>query len=306
MKRSRILTWLSVLIALLAALAAGVGLIFQDGGSSFAFTTLRGQVVQIAGQGLYRYDSIATAAQARGQDVVTLFLGIPLLVFALWLARRGSLRGQVLLTGTLGYFLYTYMSMAFLAAYNPLFLVYVALFSSSLFAFVQALTSIDRHLLPAHFSAHLPRRSIAVFFFTVGGFLLLMWVGLIVPPLLEGHAPLALESTTTLVIQAMDLGILVPVAVMTGVLLLRRAPLGYLLASVLLIKFFTYGTAVTAMAVGELLAGVTLTAIVLVGFPLLTCTGIGLTIALLRNLSDAEPLHMPTPEAQQVPATVVR
>ena len=305
MKPSRLLTWLSALIALLAAFAAGIGLFWQGGGSSFAFTTLRGQVVQIAGQGLYHYDTIATAAQARGQDVVTLFLGVPLLVCALWLARRGSLRGQLLLTGTLGYFLYTYMSMAFLSAYNPLFLVYVALFSSSFFAFVQALTSIDRHRLPAHFSSHLPRRSIAVFFFTVGGFLLLMWMGLIVPPLLEGQAPQALESTTTLVIQAMDLGILVPVAVMSGVLLLRRAPLGYLLASVLLIKFFTYGTAVTAMAVGELLAGVTLTAIVLVGFPLLTCIGIGLTIALLRTLSDAAPLRLPTPEAQQVPATVV-
>ncbi len=287
MKRSSTLTWLSVLIALLAALAAGIGLFWQDRGSAFAFMTVHGQTVQIAGQGVYHYDSIATAAQERGQDVVTLFLAVPLLVFALLLARRGSLRGQLLLTGTIGYFLYTYLSMAFLTAYNPLFLVYVALFSSSLFAFVLAFTSIVRKDLPAHFSLHLPRRSMAVFFFTVGGFLLLMWLGLIAPPLLQGQPPQALENMTTLVIQAMDLGILVPVTMLSGALLLRRAPLGYLLASVVLIKFFTYGTAVTAMAVGELLAGVELSLVVVVGFPLLTLIGMGLTVVLLRNLSNA-------------------
>jgi hypothetical protein len=291
MNRSSTLTWLSALIALLAAIAAGIGLFWQDGGSSFAFTTPHGQAVQIAGQGLYCYDSIATAAQERGQDAVTLFLGIPLLVFALWLSRRGSLRGQLLLTGTLGYFLYTYMSMAFLTAYNQLFLIYVALFSSSLFAFVLAFTSLDMKELPAHFSPHLTRRSIAGFFFTVGSFLLLMWLGLIVSPLLQGQAPQGLENMTTLVIQAMDLGILVPISFLTGTLLLQRVPLGYLLASVVLIKFFTYGTAVTAMAVGELLSGVELSIIVMVGFPLLTIIGIGLTVVLLRSLSETKALQ---------------
>ena len=304
MKRSSILSWLSVLIALLAAIAASIGLFWQDGGNSFAFTTLHGQTVQIAGQGLYHYDSIATAAQEQGQDVVTLFLGIPLLLFALWLARRGSLRGQLLLTGTLGYFLYTYMSMAFLTAYNPFFLVYVALFSSSLFAFVLTFTSLDMQELPAHLSSHLPRRSISAFFFTIGGFLLLMWLGLIVPPLLEGQTPQALENMTTLVIQAMDLGIIVPVSMLSGTLLLRRAPLGYLLASVVLIKFFTYGTAVTAMAIGELLAGVSLSVVVIVGFPLLTVIGISLTIVLLRNLSEARQPQVPTPEMEELPASV--
>ena len=58
--------------------------------------------------------------------------------------RRGSLRGALLLTGTLGYFLYVYASMALgTVVYNELFLAYVVLFSASLFAFVLALTGID-------------------------------------------------------------------------------------------------------------------------------------------------------------------
>jgi hypothetical protein len=286
MNYSKAVIWLSALIAVLALVAAGIGLFWQNGGSTFSFTTLHGQTVQVYGQGLYHYDTVASASQEKGQDVVTLFLGIPLLAVSLLLYRRGSLRGHLLLTGTLGYFLYTYGSMAFLTSYNPLFLAYVALFSASLFAFVLALTSFDLQSLPAHFSPHLPRHSIAVFLFAIGLFLLVMWLGLIVPPLLRGQAPQALESTTTLVIQVLDLGVIVPVAFLSGTLLLRRAPLGYLLASIVLVKTLTLGTAVSAMAVGELLAGVPLGIGDSVGFPLLTLIEIGMVVALLRTISE--------------------
>jgi hypothetical protein len=298
MKTSKIVVWLSSLIAVLALVAAGTGLFWRDGGSPFAFTTLHGQTVQIYGRGLYHYDTVASAAQEQGQDAVTLFLGIPILVLSLVLYRRGSLRGHLLLTGTLAYFLYTYASMAFYTAYNNLFLVYVALFSASLFGFVLAFTAIDLQTLPAHFSPRLPRRTLAGFLFAVGVFLLVSWLGLIVRPLLQGQVPAQLESTTTLVIQVLDLGIIVPVAFLSGILLLRRAPLGYLLAATVLIKFLTLGAAVTAMVVGQLLARVPLGIGDVAGFPILTLIGIGMTVVLLRNLSDA-----PSEQAAQtVPA----
>jgi hypothetical protein len=297
MKTSKTVVRLSCLIIVLALVAAGTGLFWQDGGSPFAFTTLHGRTVQIYGQGLYHYDTVASAAQEQGQDAVTLFLGIPVLVLSLVLYRRGSLRGRLLLTGTLAYFLYTYASMAFYTAYNNLFLVYVALFSAGLFGFVLAFTSIDLQVLPAHFSPRLPHRGVAGFLFAVGVFLLVSWLGLIVPPLLQGRVPAQLESTTTLVIQVLDLGIIVPVAFLSGVLLLRRVPLGYLLAATVLIKFLTLGAAVTAMVVGQLLAGVPLGIGDVAGFPILTLIGIGMTIMLLRNVSDATPAQPVPPPA---------
>ncbi len=71
---------------------------------------------------MYHYDTHSAAAQEQAQDLVTLLVGLPLLVVSARLAMRGSLRGQVLLAGTLGYFLYTYTWIAFGSAYNPLFL----------------------------------------------------------------------------------------------------------------------------------------------------------------------------------------
>src|SRR5215203_1577787 len=100
------LTILSWLVAALSLIAAGTGvltsLLSQGAGNGhYAFTTLRGETVQIwGGAGLYRLDSAAGAAQVIGQDIVTLCIGIPLLISASLLAGRGSIRGQVLLAGT--------------------------------------------------------------------------------------------------------------------------------------------------------------------------------------------------------------
>lgn len=93
MKTSNLVIWLSSLIVVLALVAASIGLFWQDGGSSFAFTTLRGDTISIAGQGLYRYDPTLVAMGFKAGDAVTLVLGIPALIFSLLRYRRGSVKG---------------------------------------------------------------------------------------------------------------------------------------------------------------------------------------------------------------------
>jgi len=294
LKTSKTVLVLVALIAVLALVAAGTGVLWQGNGHPYPFTTLRGETVMMHGRGLYRYETVSGAAQAIASDVVTLGLGIPLLWISAWLYGRGSLRGHLLLAGTLGYFLYTYASMAFLAAFNPLFLAYVALFSLSLFAFILAMTSIDVAALPSRFSDRLPRRGIAIVLFAIGGFLLLAWLGRIVPALLTGAPPYGLESYTTLVIQALDLGLIVPLAILAGLLLLKARPLGYLLAAVALLKGLTMATAVSAMAVGQVLAGLTVSPVELVVFPGLALANAAMAWMLLRNVQpSATRAHQP-------------
>ncbi len=283
MKTQPALNWLSPLIGLLALIAAGAGLFWQTDGQPYPFTSHRGEAVLLFGRGLYRYDTVSVAAQEQATDLITLLVGLPLLAVSAWMTQRGSLRGRLLLTGTLGYFLYTYTSMAFLSAYNPLFLVYVALFSLSLFAFLLSMMSFDVASLPGRFSARLPRRGIAGVLFGAGGFLLLAWLGRIAPPLLQNQTP-ALENTTTLVIQAMDLGLIVPLAFLSGVLLLRRSPWGYLLASVAVVKFLTLGAAVSAMGINLARVGAAVSAVELVVFPTLTLVNLVMAGLLLKNV----------------------
>jgi len=286
MKTSKTVTQLALLIALLAFIAVGAGITWRGAGDSYEFISLRGEAVPIYGHGLYRYDSVSYAAQAIAQDVVTLILGIPLLITGVILTRKGSLRGQLLLTGTLGYMLYTYASYSFLSAYNQLFLLYVALFSLCLFAFILAMVDLDPELIAGQISEKFPRRGVAIFMMVIGGFLTLAWLGRIVPPLIAGTPPLGLESYTTLVIQALDLAIIVPTSVITAILLWKDRPWGVALSAVVLIKGLTMGAALVAMIIGQIMAGVPVDPVEIVMFSGIALAALIFTIILFRNVQE--------------------
>jgi hypothetical protein len=286
MKYQKELQWLNPLIAVLAMFAASLGLFYQNPGEPYAFTSVQNENVMINGSGLYYYDTVSSAAQMQANDLTTLVLGLPLLIISTILAFRGSMRGRLLMTGTLGFFLYTYMSMSFATAFNQLFLVYVVLFSLSLFAFISAMMSFDLASLPTYFNERLPRRAIAGLLIAAGVFLLIAWVGgRILPPLLQGTVP-PLENVTTMVIQVLDLGLILPLAVLAGILLLHRKAWGYLLASVAVMKMMTMGFAVTGMGINMALSGVPDSPVIVGIFGVLTLVNLVLGIILLKNVQS--------------------
>ena len=287
MKNQSTLKWLVPLIGILALIAASAGLFYQTLGEPYPYTNHRGESVMINGHGLYFYDTVSFAAQMQGNDLITLIVGLPLLIVSAWLAFRGSLRGRLLLTGTLGFFLYTYMSMACLASYNALFLVYVAIFALSLYAFILSMMSFDLKTLPQAFSKQLPHGWIVGLMFLVGGFLSLAWLGRIIPPLLQNETP-TLDNTTTLVIQFMDLGLIVPLAFLGGFLLLRRKAWGYLLSSITLTKGITLGLGVSAMAINMARVGVADSLGIMVPFLVITLLNLVMVALLLKNVETRQ------------------
>ncbi len=269
-------------IILLAFVAALAGLMPGEG-QPYTLTNLRGEEVTINARGLYYWDTSSSAAQMQANDLVTLTLGLPLLTLSFWLTLRGSLRGRLLMTGTLGFILYTYLTMCVGAAYNKFFLIYVALFGASLFAFGLSLMSFDLKTLPSRFSARLPRVWIAGLLFFVAAFLSLAWLGRIAATLTPNAVP-ALENTTSMFIQAMDLGIVAPLCVLSGILLLRRHGWGYLLASVTLLKFLTLGAAVSVMSFNMLRVGVPINAVEITVFPIIAIANMVMVALLLKNI----------------------
>jgi hypothetical protein len=286
MKTNKIVLILATIIVPLALIAACAGVIWQGTGEPYPFETLRGETVMIRGHGLYQFDTVMSSSQEVGQDIVTVFIGIPLLITGIVLSRKGSLRGQLLLTGALGYFLYTYMGMSFLTAFNPLFLLYVALFSLSLYGFILAMGGLDVDEITRHVLSGFPRRTIAWYFIFIAAFLGLAWLNLVIPPTLKGTPPFGLESAITLVIQAIDLAIIVPAAFITAVLLLKKLAWGYALSAVMLLKVLTMGAALIAMIISQILAGVAVDPITTVFFVLISVSGIVLAVVLLRNIQD--------------------
>lgn len=262
----RIIIAASALIAVLAVIASGTGLLVD---------------------GAYRNDTVSGAAQERGNDLVTLVLCVPLLAVAAGFAAKGSLRGRLVWMGMVFYFLYTYAMMAFMTAYNQLFLAYVAIFSLSLYTLGASLLTLDVGAVRRSLSGA-PARAAAAFMFLMSLVLALMWLGTIVPPLMAGERPALLETYTTMVIQAMDLGILVPLGLVTGCLLLKRNAWGYALASVALIKGSTYGTAVLAMALFQALSGIEVFMPFVAALAVLVLAATGLSIAFYGGMKAPE------------------
>jgi hypothetical protein len=270
----------SWLVAGMALVAAGIGLFWEGGEAATTYTTLRGESVDTYGRGVYDTDSLFRGAGFRGTDAVMLFLGIPFLLAVVALHRRGSVRGTLLLAGALAYFLYVYASLALGSAYNELFLLYVALLGTSAFGFVIALRGVDRHVL----DTRLPRHAIAIFMLASGVATAAIWlVPEVLPALAAGDTP-DLEGYTTLVTHVLDLGIVVPAVFLSGVLILRREPLGYLLAVPLLVLEASLLPMIALQTASQVEAGVSFTTAEIVGPIVSFCVFATLAVVVLTAI----------------------
>jgi hypothetical protein len=291
MKQQKALYWLIPLIAILALVSAGAGLFWRSQGSPYTFSTLYGESVQIYGQGLYEHDTTFSAGISQGTDLVALFVALPLLIVSLTLYRRGSLRGGFLLASTLAFYLYYAASLGLVVAYNNFYLVYLALFSASFFAFILSLTMFDLPTLPAFISQRLPRRGMAVFMFIAGLGTAFIWLSDVANALSTQGVPEALGVNISLITYTLDVGIITPACLLAGIQLLRRAPLGYLLTGVLTLMLALIGAMVIGQTVMQMNIGVELSPGQMIGkvgtWIIMGGIAVWLSTAFLRNLSPS-------------------
>jgi hypothetical protein len=291
MRYKRSITILAIIIAAFATAATTVGIFSCDGTGQYAYKSIRGTTVAIYGKGLYKHMSAEVAPQGIAQDYITLFVGVPLLIASLLLARKGSIKGRYLLVGTLGYFLVTYLFYAVMGMYNQMFLVYVVLMGASFYAFIATLLSFDSKEVRRNFSAVTPVK-------WTGGFLIfnsvaigLLWLSIIVPPLLNGTIiPVQVEHYTTLIVQGLDLGILLPAAFICGFLWLKRTAYGYLLAPIYFVFLSVLMTALTAKVIAMYSLGYNVIPVIFI-IPTFNLITILSTVAILKNIVEVPCQH---------------
>jgi len=228
-------TVLSVLIAILAAVASAGGL-FLDG--------------------LYRDNSFVSAVW-KGNDAVTLFVAVPLLAISLVLARRGSKRAQLIWLGSLDVILYSYAFFLFAAALNWFFLIYVALFTLPIFALLFGLIELDVEAISEQFRQRTPVKWIAAYMIFVAVGLttvyLLQFVGFVT----SGEIPAIVLKTDhpTNVVPALDFSMVIPWLLLGGVWLWQRRPWGYVISAIMIVKGAVYMLSLTAASISPMLAG---------------------------------------------------
>jgi hypothetical protein len=195
-----------------------------------------------------RYAGSPLVQVSEGGDAANLILGLPMLLGSVWLARRRSLLGLLLWPGALFYLLYAYALYLLEAPFGALFLGYVALVTLGSWTLIGLVAGIDGDDVRRRLAA-MPAR-------VVGGALVaiavLAYAGLTaaVAGSLGGGEP---AMRTQWVV---DYALATPVLLLGGVLLLRRASLGYVAAAGLLLVSGLNGLAFAlSAALDSMLAG---------------------------------------------------
>jgi hypothetical protein len=233
--------------------------------------------------GVYR-ETAWVVPQNRGQDLVTL-LALAVMVPVQRAAQRGSPRATLVWLGLLGYLAYTYTGAAFAYAFNLLFLVYVALFSATSAALIAGLSGIDAIALQRAFDERTPRRSVMAFLLIMAAVLCLLWFSQIMPFYTRGELPnmIVMAKTPTVFVYVLDLGVVVPLALLAAWWLHRRKAWGYVLAGFVLVKAVTMGLALLAMTAFVLRAGLQVELVLSVVWVTLATAGLAMSWWFFRH-----------------------
>ena len=234
LKTQNLVLLLSALLMALILTSSLVAITLDDWGAPYLFTSLRGEQVEIyGGQGIYQYDSLTKAVLFRGYDWANLFVALPLLILAIVLYRRRGLRGKLLLASIFAYFSYNYLIGVMGNAFNSLFLVWSALFSTGLFGLALILADIDIPSLPEKLASGFPRKSLAVYAVILGLLLTVLYLVEIFSAYASGQPPVSLDIYTTLELAALELALMIPLHFAGAWLLWHRYAVGYVMTILL-------------------------------------------------------------------------
>ena len=155
-------------------------------------------------------------------DVVNLIVGLPVLIGAIWFARRDSLLGLLLWPGALLYVIYNYLVYVFGNPLGWLTFVSLALVVISILAIINLIGCIEVEAVKERLVDSAPRRFAGGVMVVFGVFFILRTAGVIFGAISE-QTPLPITEIG-LSIADVTLSIMLIVG---GVLLLRKQALGY-------------------------------------------------------------------------------
>lgn len=284
MNHRRTIILLTSLIIVLSSIAAGIGIFSNEGSGPFEYNSIHGENVLIYGKGVYGYMSAELAPQGIAQDFVTLFLALPALLVSLGYSLKGSIRGRFVLTGITAYLFVTYLFYLAMGTYSYLFLVYVMLLGTTASSLTINMLSLGQIDLQRLLKTKAPVKKAGLFLIFNGIAISLLWLGRIVPPLIDGSIyPDGLDHNTTMIVQGFDLALLLPLSIISGFLLYRKSEAGILLGLIYLVFLSILMTSLTAKIIYMGILGQNIIPVVFI-IPVFMITAYGLSYCLIRNL----------------------
>jgi hypothetical protein len=235
-------------VGLLAAVAAALGVLARGDGTIATVTSARGGTYDVALNGVYAFNAQRIVAEGVGWDVFTLLIAAPAMFMAAYFVARGSFKATLVAGGLLAYFLYMYLEYAVTWAFGPLFLLFVVIYGTSLIALVYLSVLVAAYGIEGRFTDRFPRRSWVALSVGMAALLTVLWIGRIWEAL-NGEADAFLFGHVTMTVQALDLGLVVPITLLIALLTWKRSEIGYVLAAVYSVTFTAMSAAIFAMLI---------------------------------------------------------
>jgi hypothetical protein len=204
---------------------------------------------------LYRDTQPWMLAAWRGNDAVTLLLAVPALVWATQRARRGSTRGLLLALGVLWFCFYNDAYYLFGTGLGLSFPLYVAIMVTCAITLIVSLPRVDPREVAEAIGPRAPARAVAAALVFVGGGLAAVWLAQWAAYVTTGKSP-DIGPDAMRLVAAMDLSVIAPSLVAGGVLLWRRRPWGFVVASLGGVLGGTYALVLAAGTVVGIRAGI--------------------------------------------------
>ena len=215
----------------------------------------------------YSQETHSMAVQGIAQDVANIILAVPSLLASALLIRRGSRRAMFVWVGTAFYVFYTFAIYCFAVHFNSLFLVYCAVLGLTFYSIISLLLSLDLSSIKDWFDRDKSSNAPAYFLIIISVLFFMIWMKAIIPALVSGEPPKELrdEGLLTNPVHVLDLAFFLPGIFISGILLKKKEPLGYLFAPSLIIfslmMLLTICVLIIAMKVGNMASDVTMSVI---------------------------------------------
>jgi len=176
-----------------------------------------------------------------GHDAFNLLVGVPVLIGAVWLARRGSELALLLWPGALLYTLYTYAIYMIGTPFSRLFPAYALLVALAAFTTIILVAGIDHRRTRERLESAVPARRVGGLLIGLALLTIAQDASGAITTAVSGAAP---DHPLARAVWSVDLSIEAPVVLVGGVLLWLRRPIGYFAGAGLLLQGIVTGSTI--------------------------------------------------------------
>ena len=211
-------------------------------------------IVSYAGvfvESTYAMENSLYAAQGIGQDIVNLFIVVPILLFAAFFAWRKSKLGLLIWSGAVFYLAYSYTIYSFGLHFNNLFIAYCLILGLSFYSLVYFLISSLRENVSQWFASDVSTKPTGIFLVVIAVLFYFIWLSEIIPAILINATPKSIIESGLLInpVHVLDIAICLPALIVTGIALIKKKNIGFLLAPTMLLFCIFMAVAIAAMLI---------------------------------------------------------